>query len=368
MNLKVGIGILVSVFFLWLSVRNVDFVEAWRHVQSMERWYLVPYALLIVAEVLIRAWKWQFLLEPTKRCSFWKLNSATLIGLFANNVLPARAGEFVRAYAGARMEGISYSTSFATVVVDRVLDGLTVTAIFLVTLLVQPLPDEIKAAGFGAAAIYLATLIVLIGLIANERLTLRLLALLLRPFPHQLGAFVMRTARTFVEGLGVFRSPRLMFATTLISFAIWAGYALSLYIMFLAFNIDLSILHAFVVLLILTIVLTLPSTPGFVGAMEWAITFGLGLFGVDPDQAFAVAVVYHVTQYLPVTLAGLIALSLARLSVADIAHVQPPPPDHDGDGSYSPATDSSLHQDTPRSTAADMAHAAPGRATSPDLR
>src|SRR5947208_662255 len=83
LNLKVWLGILISGFFFWLSAHNVDFGEAWRHVQSMNAWFLIPYTALIVGEVLIRAWKWQVLLEPIKRCSFITLNSATLIGLFA---------------------------------------------------------------------------------------------------------------------------------------------------------------------------------------------------------------------------------------------------------------------------------------------
>jgi hypothetical protein len=152
-------------------------------------------------------------------------------------------------------------------------------------------------------------------------------------------------------------------AATAISFLIWAGYALSLYIVFLAFNIELTLGHAFVVLLILTIVLTLPSSPGFVGVMETAIVFGLGLFGINPDQAFAVALVYHVTQYLPVTIGGVIALWLARLSVDEIAHVQGPPPGTDpgdGHGDKGPRSDSVAHrQGTPREPA-------PARALSSD--
>ena len=323
LNRRVVIGLLASLGFLWLSARNVEFDRAWGYIQTMNAAYLVPYTVLIAGEVLIRALKWQVLLAPVKRCSFWKLNSATLIGLMANNLLPARAGEFVRAYAGAKLENISYSMSFATVVLDRVMDGLTVSAIFLLVVLLQPLPDEIKAAGYAAAGIYIVALIVLVGLIVRQGDTLALISAVLRPFPVGLRQLALRATEMFVGGLAVFRSAPLFLAAILISFAIWVGYALSLYLIFLAFGLSLSFLHAFVVLLILTIVLTLPSSPGFVGAMEWAIVFGLQLSGIDESQSFAVAVVYHITQYLPVTLAGLIALWAERLSMTEIAHVAP---------------------------------------------
>lgn len=326
MNLRIWVGLIISAGLLWLSARNVDFGSAWDHMRAINGWYLVPYMILALGEVLIRALKWQVLLLPLKRCSFWKLSSATLIGLMANNILPARAGEFVRAYAGSRLQGIPYSTSFATVVIDRVTDGLTVSAIFVFALLFQPLPDELKAGGYLAAGIYLVALCVLIGLIVRESATTHLLEAVLRPFPPRISQLGLRALRSFVSGLGVFHRRGLLLATTAISFAIWVGYAVTVYLMALAFSIELSLLQAFIVLLILTIVLTLPSSPGFVGAMEWAITTGLVLFRVEPSQAFAFAVVYHVTQYVPITLGGLMALWLEPLTMGEIAHAQAPAP------------------------------------------
>lgn len=313
-------GLAVSVALLWLSARNVQFDRAWRYVQDIDLFYLVPSMLLITGAILLRALKWQVLLRPVKHCSFWKLNSATLMGLMANNVLPARAGEFVRAYAGARLESIPYSMAFATVVIDRVLDGLSVSAIFLLVVLFHPLPEEVKGAGYLAAAIYAGALMVLLGLIVRQGDTIRLIAAILRPLPPALQHSALHATETFVGGLGVFRSAPLLTLATLISFAIWAGFTVSLYLMFRCFRLELSASDALVLLLILTIVLTLPSSPGFVGAVEWGTVFGLGLFGVSESQAFALAVVNHVTQYVLITAAGFAALWFERLSMTDIAH------------------------------------------------
>lgn len=322
LNRHIWIGLILSLVLLWLAARDVEFGRAWYYIQTVNSVYLLPYMGLVAGEVLIRALKWQVLLQPMKRCSFWKLNSATLIGLMANNVLPARAGEFVRAYAGARLEGIPYSMALATVVIDRVLDGLTVSAIFILVVLLHPLPEEIKGAGYLAAAIYLAALAVLVGLIVRQSATTRLLTAALRPFPARLSQLVLRASQSFVAGLSIFKSGPLLLRATGISVGIWLGFGVSFYLMFLAFGVYLSLVQAFVVLLILTIAVTLPSSPGFLGAMEWAITFGLRLFGVDESQAFALAVVYHLTQYVPITLGGIIALWIERLTMAEIAHVR----------------------------------------------
>jgi glycosyltransferase 2 family protein len=350
-NLKVWIGALASVILLWLAIQNVDFAHAWGYIREINLWWLIPYAGLIVGEVFIRALRWYILLSPVgrqttrhdalhqgglredestqgaalaaHRPSFANLCSATLIGLMANNILPARAGEFVRAYAGARMERIPFSTSFATVVIDRVLDGLTVSALFVPTVLLYPqLPDNVRGAGYLAAGIYVFTLGFLIALLLREQATLRLVATVLRIAPRAVSSPLMRLLETFVGGLVVLRRGKLVLVSVVISFLVWLGYAGTLYFMALAFDIHLGLAESFVVLLILTIALTLPSAPGFVGAMEWAITVGLVLFGIDPSQAFAFAIVYHVTQYVPTTLAGFVALWAARLSLAEIATVQ----------------------------------------------
>ena len=325
MNWKLWIGVLFSGALLWFAVRDVEFSRVWANIQGINYVYLLPYLVLIAIEVVLRAWKWHVLLTPVKVPSFWKLNSATLIGLMANNVLPGRAGEFVRAYAGARLEKISFSACFATVVIDRVLDGLTVSAIFVLALFLQPtLPDQVKVPGYFAAGIYVVALAFLVVLLVQETLAFRLLAWALRFFPESVGHFVTRLVQSFVHGLGALKNGRLLGMSVFISVLIWLGYALTVFVMALAMDIQLTVFQAFVVLLIVTILLTLPSTPGFVGAMEFGIKSGLVLFGVDESRALAFALVYHVTQYVPITIAGFVALWLEGLSMHEISHVPAP--------------------------------------------
>jgi glycosyltransferase 2 family protein len=335
MNLKLWIGVVVSAVLLVLSVRpcwieparlmlreecGVDWGLAWQYTQNLNLVFLIPYVALIVVEVMLRAWKWQLLLAPVQRTSFRGLNSATLIGLMANNVLPMRLGEFVRAFVGSKMEHIPFTTSFATVAIDRILDGLTVTLMFIVAIVVFPgtLDDRIKALGYATGGIYIVALAFLVALIFWEKATVRLVAAMLAPLPARLREAALALLNTFLAGIDVLRSPGLLLATEAITIAIWLGYAAGLYVMALAFGIDLPFAAYFLVLVLLTFALTAPSTPGFIGAMEAGVTTGLQLFGVDPSLAFAFAVVYHVTQYVPITIGGFVALWIEGLSMADI--------------------------------------------------
>jgi glycosyltransferase 2 family protein len=330
LNWKLWVGVLISGALLWFAIRDVEFAKVWANIQGINYPYILPYLGLVVIEVVLRAWKWHVLLTPVKVPSFWKLNSATIIGLMANNVLPGRAGEFVRAYAGARLERISFSASFATVVIDRVLDGLTVSAIFVAALILQPsLPDAVKVPGYAAAGLYVVAIAFLVVLLVQETFAFRWLAWVLRAFPEGIGHYVTGLLQAFVHGLGALKNGRLLSMSIFISVLIWLGYALSVWVMALAMDIrtpegPLTVLQAFVVLLIVTILLTLPSTPGFVGAMEFGIKSGLVLFGVDENQALAFALVYHVTQYVPITIGGFVALWLEGLSMSEISHAPTP--------------------------------------------
>src|SRR5947207_425527 len=201
--MKVLIGVVVSAVLLWLSLRDVDFAGAWAATQAMNGIYLIPYLVVLVLAILVRSARWQLLLWPVKQCSFWKLNNATIIGMMANNLLPARAGEFVRAYAGARTEGLPFSTCLATAVIDRVFDGLTASGIFIFALIAYPLPEVAKVAGYIATGIYLVTLGVLIALVEWPEATLRWAGLLLSRMPEHLAGRAADWLRAFVSGLGV---------------------------------------------------------------------------------------------------------------------------------------------------------------------
>src|SRR5207247_147604 len=132
-----------------------------------------------------------------------------------------------------RTERIPFSTCFATVVIDRVLDGLTASAILVGVIVLYPLPLEWKISGYIAAAIYLATLVGLIGLIWKRELTLRLMSSVLRVLPKHLGDRVLGWLGAFVSGLGVFRNPGMLLVSIALSVVIWVGYGLTLYLMFL---------------------------------------------------------------------------------------------------------------------------------------
>src|SRR5512147_1775868 len=137
---KLWIGIGISLFFLFLLFRKIDFNKLLSAFREMDYRYLWPAVLFTFTSYFFRAVRWRFLLIPLKKTRLGNLFPATIIGYMVNNLLPARVGEFVRAFVLAEKEELGKSAVFATLVVDRLFDGFTVLLILLFTFFAVKLP------------------------------------------------------------------------------------------------------------------------------------------------------------------------------------------------------------------------------------
>ena len=137
---KTWIGFLISAAILFLAFHRIDFRLLLENLQKANYLYLVPIVVVIFLSMALRALRWGYLLLPIKRVGFPNLFAGILIGFMANNVLPVRMGEFVRAYIIGRSEQIRKSASFGTVVVERLFDGFTVLGLLVVVLTFLHLP------------------------------------------------------------------------------------------------------------------------------------------------------------------------------------------------------------------------------------
>lgn len=119
-----GLGLIVSAFFLWLALRGLHLEAVWQELQEGNYWWLVPSVGVYFLAVLARTWRWDFMLRPLKRISIRRLFPVVVIGYMGNNIYPFRAGELLRSYVLYRREDVPVASSLATVVVERVFDGL----------------------------------------------------------------------------------------------------------------------------------------------------------------------------------------------------------------------------------------------------
>jgi len=304
---KIIVGAVFSALFLYLAFRAVrpeDLVEAFKQVDYL---YAIPAALLIIVSLWLRAYRWRFILLAVKRIRVASLFHATCVGTMVNVVFPARLGELVRAHVIGKREGISRSVSFATVVGERVFDGLALLLFLVIPLLSGSLyaPGRLREAESCAIAGYVIALAFLILLRGRSDAAMRVAAVALGFVPEMMRTRLIAAVGSFVEGLGIFRGSKSIFASVLLSPVVWLPNVAMIHLLLAATGIHLGVPVSFLLLVALCIVVIVPSAPGYLGTVQFVCVGVLRFFGVPPGQALTFSIIYGVCVFVPILLAGL---------------------------------------------------------------
>ena len=319
------VSVLAIALFAWF-LRHANLADVWVQVRRARLDLLLAGFAVVVLSYVIRAYRWQYLLRPIGPTRFRTAFRTTVIGFAALGILPARAGDVLRPYLLARQEGLSMSATLATIVMERVLDLITVLALLalyvwgladpanLPAALVRPI--EVSSALAGAAAL---VLMILMWVLAThpERIG-RLVFSAARVLPHAVADRLARLARTFSSGFAVAREPRALAAALAWSFPLWLAIAGEAWLVTIAFGIDMPFAGTFLLQALLVIGVAVP-TPGAVGSYHEAYRIGVTtFFGAANDAAVAAALVTHAISYVPVVLVGVIFMAQDGLSVGGL--------------------------------------------------
>lgn len=313
------IGGVLGVGLLWVSLRGVDFAALGASLASARYWLLLPAFALTLLAFLVRALRWGILLRTIKPMPPGSLFAATMIGFMANNLLPARLGEFARAWSLGRQEGVSRSTVFATVVVERVIDVFCLLFLFAGALLVHPFPEEARTGAYVALGLNLCLVALLLWAERNPDPVRRLSAWAAAKSPARLRPRVEAMGANFLLGVGVLRHGRAMLEVAGYSVLLYGVTILGIHVCLLAFPFDVPWYASLVLLVTLTLGFVVAPTPGYVGSVQVACRWSLALFGVSPSAAFSFSLFYHVSQFVPITAAGLWYLARQNVSLSEAA-------------------------------------------------
>ena len=317
----------ISLAFLDLVFAGLPLEEVGAALASARLWLIIPSMIALGVHLIFRIWRWQWLLKPMGDISFGPAFRAGMIGIGGNMVLPARAGEFLRAYTIGRSSNISKTGAFATLVVERIFDGFTVL-LFLILLVLFGLRDpRLQQVGQAGAAFYIIALLGVIVFMARRSWFDRLVTWVL---PPALAEKVLRLMHGFASGLESLRDPKQLGMVTLLSLLTWAVIPLSFYPILAAFDYGAPLPFFAAILLVpmLAFGLTIPGAPGGVGAFEWfgnlALLISFQAVGAplatEEQLAVAVAsiVLLHVTQSGPEALLGIWSFFKEGLTTGDL--------------------------------------------------
>jgi uncharacterized protein (TIRG00374 family) len=311
----------ISGVLVFLLVRNLD-AAAMADALSRADWRLVPAAIaLYFVGAWLRSARWALLL-PEHSVSTATLFRALIVGFTVNNLLPIRMGEVARAYLLGRWCRIPYGATLASLVVERVMDGLILSGLLLVSLFLLPsAPAYLLAIGTLVGLIFCAGAAVL-GLAAWRSDAIpRLTGVLVKPLPARLGNLGIKLATSFARALAQVPGRKRLLMVLGLSLLAWA-FELSLFFVFMpGFGIPASLPLAFLVGSAANFATLVPSSPGYVGTFDGAlITVLSDTAGIALAPATAYAIVVHATLFLPVVLLGTLLLWRSNMTFEQITH------------------------------------------------
>ncbi len=333
-HLRTVVVLTLAVGLLAIFFRNVDMGGVMAAIaQAHVGWLALSFTTMMV-NLAIRAFRWRYLLEALGNVSFGNAFRATAVGFAASTVLPARAGEVIRPYFLSRRERISATGAFATIILERLLDTLTVLVLLGSFVLVfgrdlqarNPVAFRgVEWAGATAGVIAIGALVVLFVVAGNPARVGRSLTRLERVLPSALAGLLARIVEKFATGLGVIRRPARLGVALLWSFPLWLSIALGVWATAVAFRLAVPFTGSFLLVALLVIGVAVP-TPGAIGGFHEAFRLGVTTFFGAPDAAaVGAAVVLHAFSVGPTLLLGLLfaaqeGLNLSRMrQLADAA-------------------------------------------------
>jgi uncharacterized protein (TIRG00374 family) len=309
---QLWIGLLISVVLLYFPLRDLKLNDVLETLKTAQYWWLIPGILVYFVGVWVRAWRWHYLLRPLKKVPTTTMFPIVTIGYMGNNIYPARAGEVLRAYVLKKREGVPISASLATIIVERVFDGVVMLAFVFLNLpeLAKLNNDSgfvgnIQQVAIWGAIAFIGALAVFLLAAMFPFITERVVnSIIDRLVPLRWREKVHALTSRFLSGLESLRSPKDALMIFFTSTLIWLLETGKYWFVMHAFPFQVSFFALMLMNGIVNLAATLPSAPGYIGTFDAPGIALLTAYGVPGGIAAGYTLVLHVALWLPITLLG----------------------------------------------------------------
>jgi glycosyltransferase 2 family protein len=303
-TVRLSLGLTVSSVCLYLAVRGMNFEQAIHELMKSSLLLTAGAVFFLFLSIWIRAYRWGYLLLPIKSISPFPLFRSTLIGFMGNNLLPFRAGELLRGMSIGQSQNISKGAALGSIILERAFDGVVLSLIPFLLLAFLDLAPSIVVASLALFLVYVTGLFVIMFTSIGEwaggwwrRATTMV--------PGATAEGLGSIAEHFFQGMKGSNQFGSLLTISLLSFLCWLCNGMYFFLLFEALGINLSFLAALIVQVVIALGAMLPAGPGDVGSFEYLTVLGLALFGISQETAFAYALLAHICQFVPITVAGL---------------------------------------------------------------
>lgn len=306
------LGVVISVGFMYIALNGLHLGEVWEEVKNANFIWLLPGVAIYFVGVWVRSWRWHYMLRPLKKISTKTMFPIVTIGYMGNNIYPARAGELLRAIVLKRREDVPVSASFATIIVERLFDGVIMLAFVFMNL--PELARLTQDSGFvgniqtlaiwGTGAFFGALFVFLLAAMFPKTAEHLIGKLVSRLVPARWQERLIGFLSRFLSGLESLRSPRDALMIFFTSTLIWLLETGKYWFVMHAFSFEVSFFALMLMNGIVNLATTIPSAPGYVGTFDLPGIALLTAYNIPKNIATGYTLVLHVALWLPITLLG----------------------------------------------------------------
>jgi uncharacterized protein (TIRG00374 family) len=313
--LKILAGICVNIVFIWLTLRQIDIKQSFGLITSVKYFVLIPAILVYAFTYILRSVRYYYILLPLKKTKVLDNLPYTIIGFFANNIIPLRLGELIRAKITGERLRVSRSSVLATIVIERLFDVIMFVLFFFLIFMVMSFPEFIKKSFYILTVVFFICLTMLYIMLAHKNKALKVLSKIpTSSIVKSLRLFFNR----FTSGLLVLKKPSILMRSFIFSGILWITEALFVVIVAYACGIDISILGAIFIVIIIGIGGIIPTAPGYFGTFEFTGILALSMLSVDKDSAFICIAICHFLQLVIIFTLGAVCVLKTKITFSNL--------------------------------------------------
>ncbi len=311
-------GIAASFLFLWLALQKADLKQIPAIAANLRFSFFLLMCGSFTLEHIFRAWRWQIILSG-RRLSLKHSYCGLILGYLFNNLLPARAGEFLRAWYLKKRDIAPAGEAFGSVVIERFLDGVVIVTFIVISLLNFTATPLIRKASISAIVFYCLVLFAIVLMQFKRAAFEKITDTVLQIFPEKIALLSKRARNSFINGLALIGKPVNFFKSVILSFIGWGLSLLTLYLCLRMFNLEIGIKEAILLISVLSIGSMIPASPGMIGVYEFCCVLVLnGMLKFSPEVAATFGLVSHSFGYFYILIAGFAVITIENLKFSEL--------------------------------------------------
>ena len=316
---KILTGIVVAALCLYIFLKDVDIDKLLLELRAVKVTSLILVCILIILTIFFRSIRWKYMLPDIPGTSKKYLFSNVVIGFMINNIMPARIGEFARAFILWKKNQFPLAVSLGTLIFERIIDVLVFLVFLIIPIFFLPQCSSLISYGFIFGGIFLLCIISLFIHVRFQGFSARIVLWIISKLPQRFRTKTTQVCRELASTLTWLHSTKRVIIITFFSFLTLLCYPAMIILLAQNAEIPFGLLEGMFAQAFAAFGAAIPLAPGYVGTLHAIMLQGLEILGMNGDKARALVIIYHAVNYILITIVGFYFFFRMKLSIKEIS-------------------------------------------------